>query len=173
MTHLGQLPFILFTQMARTWAIQEDSVNTSIIHWYSTLPCNGRIHRLSKSTGINKGSRTSRFCSSRQDPKAEDRTGRVGRAEADRRWTDVGCPKPSCAMSGFNRTILCRRDRNRSAERHLIIPSATLSVVDIFSKLIFPEMTQSRTKWYRTSICLEVLWWTGFFDKATALWLSL
>ena len=22
--------------MARTWAIQEDSVNTSIIHWYST-----------------------------------------------------------------------------------------------------------------------------------------
>ena len=24
------------TQMARTWAIKEDSVNTSIIHWYST-----------------------------------------------------------------------------------------------------------------------------------------
>ena len=39
-THLGQLPFMLFTQMARTWAIKEDSVNTSIIHWYSTaLPC--------------------------------------------------------------------------------------------------------------------------------------
>ena len=36
LTHLGQLPFMLFTQMARTWAIQEDSVNTSIIHWYST-----------------------------------------------------------------------------------------------------------------------------------------
>ena len=35
-THLGQLPFMLFTQMARTWAIKEDSVNTSIIHWYST-----------------------------------------------------------------------------------------------------------------------------------------
>ena len=35
-THLGQLPFILFTQMARTWALKEDSVNTSIIHWYST-----------------------------------------------------------------------------------------------------------------------------------------
>ena len=34
-THLGQLPFMLFTQMARTWAIKEDSVNTSIIHWYS------------------------------------------------------------------------------------------------------------------------------------------
>ena len=31
-THLGQLPFMLFTQMARTWAIKEDSVNTSIIH---------------------------------------------------------------------------------------------------------------------------------------------
>ena len=36
-THLGQLPFRLFTQMARTWALKEDSVNTSIIHWYSTL----------------------------------------------------------------------------------------------------------------------------------------
>ena len=35
-THLGQLPFILFTQMARTWALKEDSVNTTIIHWYST-----------------------------------------------------------------------------------------------------------------------------------------
>ena len=36
-THLGQLPFILFTQMARTWALKEDSVNTTIIHWYSTV----------------------------------------------------------------------------------------------------------------------------------------
>ena len=35
-THLGQLPFMLITQMARTWALKEDSVNTSIIHWYST-----------------------------------------------------------------------------------------------------------------------------------------
>ena len=35
-THLGQLPFMLFTQMAQTWAIKEDSVNTSIIHWYLT-----------------------------------------------------------------------------------------------------------------------------------------
>ena len=35
-THLGQLPFSLFTQMARTWALKEDSVNTTIIHWYST-----------------------------------------------------------------------------------------------------------------------------------------
>ena len=43
-THLGQLPFSLFTQMARTWALKEDSVNTTIIHWYSTLPRNGRIH---------------------------------------------------------------------------------------------------------------------------------
>ena len=35
-THLGQLPFMLFTQMARTWTLKEDSVDTSIIHWYST-----------------------------------------------------------------------------------------------------------------------------------------
>ena len=36
-THLGQLLFRLFTQMARTWALKEDSVNMSIIHWYSTV----------------------------------------------------------------------------------------------------------------------------------------
>ena len=36
-THLGQLPFMLITQMARTWALKEDSVNMSIIHWYSTV----------------------------------------------------------------------------------------------------------------------------------------
>ena len=57
-----------------------------------------------KNTGINIGSRTGRFCSSRQNPKTEDRTGRVGRAEADRQGTDVGCLRPSRAVSGFDRT---------------------------------------------------------------------
>ena len=47
-TNLGKLPFMLITEMVRTWAIKEDSVNTSIIQLYSTLPRNGRIHRLSK-----------------------------------------------------------------------------------------------------------------------------
>ena len=37
-----------------------------------------------KNTGINIGSRTGRFCSCRQDLKTEDRTGQVGRVEADR-----------------------------------------------------------------------------------------
>ena len=45
-THLGQQPFMLITQMARTWAIKEDSVNTSIIHLYSTgFARVGRIRR--------------------------------------------------------------------------------------------------------------------------------
>ena len=60
---------MLITQMAGTWAIKEDSVNMTIIHWYSTLPRNGRIHGYLKNTGIDKGSQTGRFCSSRQDPK--------------------------------------------------------------------------------------------------------
>ena len=47
-TILGQLPFMLFTQIAQTWVVQRDSVNTAIIHSYSTLPHNGRIHGLSK-----------------------------------------------------------------------------------------------------------------------------
>ena len=95
--------------MARTWVVQGESVNTSIIHLYSTLPRNGRTHGLSKITGINIGSQTDRFCSSRQDPKAEDRTGRVRRAEADRQGTDAGCPKPSYVVSGFNQTDLLLR----------------------------------------------------------------
>ena len=48
MTNLGQLAFMLFTQITRTWVVQGDNVNTSIIHLYSTLPRNGRIHGLSK-----------------------------------------------------------------------------------------------------------------------------
>ena len=109
MTHLGQLPFMLFTEMAQTWAVQRDSVNTAIIHSYSTLPRNGRIHGLSKITGINIGCRTDRFCSSRQDPKAEDRTGWVRRTEADPQRADVGSPKPSSVVSVFNRTDLSLR----------------------------------------------------------------
>ena len=34
-TVLGQLPFMLFTEIAQTWTIQRDSVNTAIIHSYS------------------------------------------------------------------------------------------------------------------------------------------
>ena len=41
-TNIGQLPFMLFTQMAQTWAVQRDSVNTTIIHSYSTRrTCDG------------------------------------------------------------------------------------------------------------------------------------
>ena len=108
-THLGQLPFMLFTQMVRTWAIKEDSVNTSIIHLYSTLPRNRRIHRLSKKYRYRHRFSDRSVWSSRQDPKTEDRTRRVGRAEADRQCIDVGCTKPSCAMSGFNRTDMSLR----------------------------------------------------------------
>ena len=53
-TNIGQLPFMLFTQMAQTWAVQRHSVNTAIIHSYSTLPRNGRIHGLSEITSIYK-----------------------------------------------------------------------------------------------------------------------
>ena len=42
-THLGQLPFMLITEMARTWDIKEDSVNTSIIHWYWTVLNRGEM----------------------------------------------------------------------------------------------------------------------------------
>ena len=170
-THLGQLPFMLITQMARTWALKKDSVNTSIIHWYSTLPRNERIHRLSKRYMYKQrfSDRSVLFESAGSSRRSWSRS-LVNRCRLSE--TILHCvrlqPDRYAVMP-----ICCRRDRNRSAERHLVIPSATLSVVNIFSKPIFPEMTQSRTKWYQTSICLEALWWTRFFDKATTLWLSL
>ena len=40
-TNLGQLPFMLFTEIARTWDVfvfERDSVNTVVIHSYSTVP---------------------------------------------------------------------------------------------------------------------------------------
>ena len=54
LTNLGQLPFMLFTEIAQTWVVQRDSVNMAIILLYSTLPRNGRIHGLSEITGIYK-----------------------------------------------------------------------------------------------------------------------
>ena len=81
---------MLFKEIAQTWAVQRDSVNTAIIHSYSTLPRNGRIHGLSEITGIYIGSRTDQFFLSWQDPKTEDQTGRVRRAQADPQRTDVG-----------------------------------------------------------------------------------
>ena len=87
------------------WAeVELTYVPTDRQNSYSTLPRNGRIHGLSEITGIYIGSRTDRFCLSRQDLKIEDRTGRVGRAEDDPQGTDLGCPKPSCIVSDFNRT---------------------------------------------------------------------
>ena len=89
---------MLFTKIAQTWAVQRDSVNTVIIHSYLTLPHNERIHGLSKIIGIYKVYQIDQFCSNRQDPKTEDRTSRFGRDEVDPQRTDVGGPKPSCAV---------------------------------------------------------------------------
>ena len=170
---------MLITQMAWTWAIKEDCVNTSIIHWYSTLPRNGRIHRLSKRYRYKQ-----RFSdmsvlleSAGSESRRPNRSGRKSWSRSLVNRCRLSETILHCVRLQLDRyavmPICCRRDRDRSAERHLVNPSSTLSVVDIFSKPIFPEMTQSRTKWYRTSICLEALWWTGFFNKATTLWLSL
>ena len=101
---------MLFTEIAQTWVVQRDYVNMAIIHSYSTLPRNGRIHELSEITGIYISSRTDRFCLSRQDPKTGDRVGQVGRAEADPQRTDAGCPKSIlCCVSDSNRTDFALR----------------------------------------------------------------
>ena len=160
---------MLFTEIAQTWDVQRDSVNTAIIHSYSTLPCNGRIHGLSEITGIDKVIRHIGFVWSKD--RRLNRPGRKSWSRSSKNRCRLS-ETILCCVSDFNRTDCALRpsgaeEITRSTERHLVIPFATLSVVDIFSRPIFPEMTQSRTKWYWTSICLEALWWTGFFDKAT------
>ena len=68
----------------------------------------------------------------------------------------------------FLTPIWCCSDQNWSAKRYLVIPSTTLSVVDIFLRPSFPEMTKSWTKWYQMSMCFEAFWWSGLVDKAVA-----
>ena len=50
-TILGQLPFMLFTEIAQTWVAQRDSVNTAIIHSYSIdISCENQLSGLGGST---------------------------------------------------------------------------------------------------------------------------
>ena len=77
MTHLGQLPFYVIYINGPNFGCPRGQYE--YIHYTLVFDT-----RYLKNTGINIGSRTGRLCSSRQDPKTEDRTGRVGRAEADR-----------------------------------------------------------------------------------------
>ena len=155
---------MLFTQMARTWAIKEDSVNTSIIHWYSTVPRNGRIHRLSKNTGKNKrfSDRSVLFELAGSESRRPNWSSRKSWSRSSVNRCRLSETILHCVRLQPDRFVItpiyCRRDRKRSAGRHLVIPSVTLSVVDIITRPIFLEMRQSRTKWYRTSICLEALW---------------
>ena len=119
--------------------------------------------------------------------------GQITRAESGswNDWSLISCPK--CWMSNvgcqlhlyilvnraevvFESTglisltpIWCLSDWNRSTERHLVILFATLTTLEIFCRSSLPLVTQSRTKWYWTSICFEALLCTRFFNKATTL----
>ena len=102
MTILGQLPFMLFTEIAQTWVVQRDSVNTVIMHSYLTLP------RYTEITGIYKVIRQIGFV----------RVGRIWRQMTEPAGSeelkpilkkiDVGCPKLSCAVCPtLTRPIFC------------------------------------------------------------------
>ena len=60
---------------------------------------------------------------------------------------EVDWLKPSSCPTQSNWYLLtlfwCQNDRNRSARRHLVIPSATLSIIGVFSRLNFPKVTES------------------------------
>ena len=106
MTILGQLPFMLFTEIARTWAVQRDSVNTAIIHSYSTLPRNGRIHGLSKELQVYVHGLSDRSVlseSARFKDRGPNRSSRKSwrRSSENRcRWSETIL----CCVSDFNQT---------------------------------------------------------------------
>ena len=50
--------------------------------------------------------------------------------------------------------------------------SATISAVGQYLMITLPAFCALRTKWYRTSICFDLRWLTGFLDKAIVPWLS-
>ena len=136
---------MLFIDMPRTWVVQGDSVNTAIIHSYSTLPRNGRIHGLSEFTGIYEIVGQIDFV----------RVGRVQRQKTELIGSEelkpiVGEPisvvRNHPALCPASTGPICRYAHLFPKRPEPVIPSATLSVVDIFSIPIFPEMTQSRTK---------------------------
>ena len=74
-----------------------DSVNTAIIHMYSTLPRNGRIHRVSRKYRFIPGGRTCRFARVGGIREQETESAGVGRVVAERQKIDVDCRnRPRC-----------------------------------------------------------------------------
>ena len=115
-------------------------MNTTIIHWYSTLPRNGRIHELSKKYRYKHrfSDRSVLFESARSKDRRPSWSGRCRLSET------ILC----CVRLQPDRFVItpicCRRDRKRSTDRHLVIPSVTLSVVDIFSNSVMEQSRGSR-----------------------------
>ena len=114
-----------------------------------------------KNAGINKGSRTGRCCSSQQDPKTEDRTSGVGWAEADRQWTDVGCLRPSCVVSGFNRTDMSLRP-SVAEETGSGLPKDTWSFHLRYYRLWISSLNRFSLKWRFRAFRLQIVSWVGW-----------
>ena len=159
-----------------------DGVNTAIMHLYSTLPHNGRIQQKSVIKRIGKIQVDTKRCLNKS-AKAEQKPNRlvwktkVGLAMPNAEVSKADCLKSSLCSTQSDQYLLkpirFLNDRNRSAKRYLVISSAMLSVVGIFSRPSLLVVTHYRMKWYGMSICFEALWWSRFFDKATTPWLSL
>ena len=46
-----------------------------------------------------------------------------------------------------------------------VITSTTLSSMETFSRLSFPHVTHSRTKWHRTLMCFDALWSDSLLEQ--------
>jgi hypothetical protein len=74
-------------------------------------------------------------------------------------------PKSPMPILLVNRSCL-------SLAKALVSTSTNISSVGQYSKMIAPLATFSCTKWYCTSMCFVLAWYTGFFASAMAPWLS-
>ena len=155
-----------------------DSVNTAIIHLYLTLPRNGRIQRVKQELQVY--TRLSDKSILFESAKSGDRrTNRLGLEELKpilEKSKSIVRNHPRCPTlirPIFRYAHLVPKGSESIHQKTLGHSICDIMTVDIFSRTIFPEMTQSRTKWYQTSICFEALRWTRFFDRVIAPSLSL
>ena len=99
------------------------------------------MRTISSHTRLEASSHTRRMLTSLWPWEQKTESAGVGRDVAESQKVDVDCLKPSW-VSDFNRTDFSLRPFGvEGIERHLVIPSTTLSVVGIFSRPIFLEMT--------------------------------
>ena len=150
-------------------------MNTAIIDPYLKHPYNGRIHqkicnrKKNQKLQLIQSYQTNRLCSSWQDPRTEDLVCRGQKC-----WSRVA----NCWCWLYETILSVQLNQTDSSLcpygvegiridslKGISLSQATLLVVGIFSKSIFPLTMQSQKKRYLTLMCFEAMCWTDFLTE--------